>query len=339
MAMDKTDRVLGLAFLCQIAYGGLDSDKVAETVEDFFGEAVDGEGLASGGSSCTPFQHMLLSATLDRLSWHRGAGHLVVLLSASPAHITIPLGRVLGVDIVAAAPCPTVEMSSKEGGMAVEKEGRGRRKVFSRCMYGDTVRLLILIFRTGLKGFSQSIFQCSTTVSPLHRFPCLVPPPVCLLSQCLVGGNKTRLLSILTERYGIDLPSSYGYGDHVTDVELLETVGKAVVVCDHRGNGTMRGMAEERGWEVLQGHGKPDNGQSSTGGGDSGGDSMAEAPLAGEVGEKPGVWLGVRIILDAVGLVPFKGGPVPPPGPVTTTGPRPATTNDRSGETKIKSKL
>ena len=141
MAMDKTDRVLGLAFLCQIAYGGLDSDKVAETVEDFFGEAVDGEGLAGGGSSCTPFQHMLLSATLDRLSWHRGEGHLVVLLSASPAHITIPLGRVLGVDIVAAAPCPTVEMSSKEGGKAVEKEGRGRRKVFSRCMYGDTVSL------------------------------------------------------------------------------------------------------------------------------------------------------------------------------------------------------
>lgn len=61
------------------------------------------------------------------------------------------------------------------------------------------------------------------------------------------GENKRLLLEELARRQGLDLSSSYAYGDHLEDAPLLCGVGRPAVV-----NPTwrLRRLARERGWPI-----------------------------------------------------------------------------------------
>ena len=62
------------------------------------------------------------------------------------------------------------------------------------------------------------------------------------------GDNKAKAVEDLAGEVGIDLETSYAYGDHHTDVPILDRVGNPVVV-----NPTvlLRREAVKRGWPIV----------------------------------------------------------------------------------------
>lgn len=61
------------------------------------------------------------------------------------------------------------------------------------------------------------------------------------------GPFKVDAMREMAEREGIDLSASYAYSDSITDLPMLEAVGRPVVVNPDR---ELARIAEERGWEV-----------------------------------------------------------------------------------------
>ncbi len=61
--------------------------------------------------------------------------------------------------------------------------------------------------------------------------------------------RKAAALRRHAEATGIDLAASFGYGDSVNDVAMLESVGTAIVVNPDRG---LTRIADERGWAVRR---------------------------------------------------------------------------------------
>ncbi|RJO69638.1 MAG: HAD family hydrolase [Myxococcales bacterium] len=66
--------------------------------------------------------------------------------------------------------------------------------------------------------------------------------------EICVGDVKVRRARELAETVGIDLTHSYAYGDHVSDLPLLESVGHPFVVEPQL---ALRRHAETRGWPIL----------------------------------------------------------------------------------------
>lgn len=62
------------------------------------------------------------------------------------------------------------------------------------------------------------------------------------------GQEKARLVRQLCRTHGIDLASSYAYGDHHTDYPLLSMVGHPHAVNPDHG---LKLKARERGWPIL----------------------------------------------------------------------------------------
>lgn len=63
------------------------------------------------------------------------------------------------------------------------------------------------------------------------------------------GPNKVQAVRDLAASRGYDLDDSYAYSDSVSDVPLLEAVGKPTAVNPDRG---LRRIALERGWPMLE---------------------------------------------------------------------------------------
>jgi phosphoserine phosphatase len=63
-----------------------------------------------------------------------------------------------------------------------------------------------------------------------------------------VDQNKKRLTLRLAENIGLDLEKSYAYGNHQSDLPLLETVGHPHVVepCT-----ILEKVAHQRSWPIL----------------------------------------------------------------------------------------
>lgn len=65
----------------------------------------------------------------------------------------------------------------------------------------------------------------------------------------LVGSVKEQLLNdVLVKRYNIDLEQSYAYGDHITDLPLLNMVGNPVAVNPTK---ALELIANEKNFEIL----------------------------------------------------------------------------------------
>lgn len=62
------------------------------------------------------------------------------------------------------------------------------------------------------------------------------------------GDNKRILLEDLARRQGLDLASSFAYGDHAEDIPLLGCVGQPAAVNPTR---ALLRVARERGWPVV----------------------------------------------------------------------------------------
>jgi HAD superfamily hydrolase (TIGR01490 family) len=63
------------------------------------------------------------------------------------------------------------------------------------------------------------------------------------------GSGKAQAIRALAERAGYDLATSYAYSDSVTDLPMLEAVGRPSAVNADR---ALRKEAENRGWPVLE---------------------------------------------------------------------------------------
>ncbi len=63
------------------------------------------------------------------------------------------------------------------------------------------------------------------------------------------GENKAAAMREIAEARGIDLARSYAYSDSITDLAMLETVGKPHAVNPDR---ELAKVAAERGWPVLR---------------------------------------------------------------------------------------
>jgi HAD superfamily hydrolase (TIGR01490 family) len=62
------------------------------------------------------------------------------------------------------------------------------------------------------------------------------------------GENKAHAVRELAREHGYDLASSYAYSDSVTDIPMLEAVGRPCAVNPDR---ALRREASARGWEVV----------------------------------------------------------------------------------------
>lgn len=65
---------------------------------------------------------------------------------------------------------------------------------------------------------------------------------------CYGEGKRTAILAE-AERAGIDLDRSYAYSDSITDLPMLESVGRPHAVNPDK---ELRKVVEERGWPILQ---------------------------------------------------------------------------------------
>lgn len=74
------------------------------------------------------------------------------------------------------------------------------------------------------------------------RFTGEVVRPLCY------GAGKVDWARTLAERQGLDLAQSYFYTDSITDLPLLEAVGRPRIVCP---DPPLRRLAQQRGWPIL----------------------------------------------------------------------------------------
>jgi HAD superfamily hydrolase (TIGR01490 family) len=63
-----------------------------------------------------------------------------------------------------------------------------------------------------------------------------------------VGQNKRKLTVVLADNIGLDLEKSYAYGNHPSDLPLLESVGHPCAVAPNR---ILKKIAQQRSWPIL----------------------------------------------------------------------------------------
>ena len=81
-----------------------------------------------------------------------------------------------------------------------------------------------------------------------------------LIGDLMHGENKARAARQLALERGLDLAHSYGYGDSLNDVPLLETVGNPVAI---NPDSRLRRYAKRRGWDLRDFRGRKGNGRRS----------------------------------------------------------------------------
>ena len=70
----------------------------------------------------------------------------------------------------------------------------------------------------------------------------------------MIAEEKRRAVQAMASRNGVSLPSSWAYGDHPSDVPMLESVGHPVVV---GGDTHLLRIAHQRNWAILATAGNP----------------------------------------------------------------------------------
>ncbi len=81
-----------------------------------------------------------------------------------------------------------------------------------------------------------------------------------LVGDLMHGENKATAVRELAKKRGLDLTHSYGYGDSLNDVPLLETVGNP---CAINPDIRLRRYAKRRGWDLRDFRGRKGNGRRS----------------------------------------------------------------------------
>lgn len=69
-----------------------------------------------------------------------------------------------------------------------------------------------------------------------------------ILPPQTIGDGKREAIERFLEAKNVSASSCYGYGDHISDLPLLESVGFPCVVA---GNSDLEEIAQQRGWPVL----------------------------------------------------------------------------------------
>lgn len=69
-----------------------------------------------------------------------------------------------------------------------------------------------------------------------------------LKGELVRGQQKTILANQISSQLQIDLKKSYAYGDHITDLSILQLVGHPVAVEPEPG---LRKIAEKNNWKIL----------------------------------------------------------------------------------------
>ncbi|WP_435112149.1 HAD family hydrolase [Nocardiopsis synnemataformans] len=87
------------------------------------------------------------------------------------------------------------------------------------------------------------------------------------VTRTMIGRAKGEAAAEFAASRGLSLPDSHGYGDHISDLALLEAVGHPHVVA---GDPDLRAHAVARGWPVLETRSTPRS---------YGGASSAHVPL------------------------------------------------------------
>lgn len=70
----------------------------------------------------------------------------------------------------------------------------------------------------------------------------------------LAGERKARAVADWADDHAVDLAGSYGYGDSLDDVPMLEAVGRPTAV---NPDPRLRARARDRGWDVLDSRPEP----------------------------------------------------------------------------------
>jgi alcohol-forming fatty acyl-CoA reductase len=127
--------------------------------------------------------------------------------------------------------------------MAAHRDA-GRRLVLVSS--GLDVVLAPLARALGAELLAQRLVADGDRVTGAHRSYAVlddVAPPM--------GPSERKAAALLrhADATGLDLPASFGYGDSVNDVAMLEAVGTPIAVNPDRG---LARMAEERGWKVRR---------------------------------------------------------------------------------------
>lgn len=68
------------------------------------------------------------------------------------------------------------------------------------------------------------------------------------ISSAMLGDDKRRAIDDYLVRHGLQPESTWGYGDHLSDLPLLEHVDNPVVVGT---DASLNVIAAERGWQIL----------------------------------------------------------------------------------------
>lgn len=63
----------------------------------------------------------------------------------------------------------------------------------------------------------------------------------------IAGKHKAELVKAYAERHGVDLASSFAYGNSLGDAEMLESAGRPVAV---NPDASLRRLAQSRGWPL-----------------------------------------------------------------------------------------
>lgn len=69
--------------------------------------------------------------------------------------------------------------------------------------------------------------------------------------EAMLGKGKARAVVKLMEDYGIQPSSCFAYGDHITDLNMLEAVGNPCVVT---GDAELEAIARKRNWPTITPH-------------------------------------------------------------------------------------
>jgi HAD superfamily hydrolase (TIGR01490 family) len=114
----------------------------------------------------------------------------------------------------------------------------------------------------------HQIFLVSGTLAPLATGiakQLLVPATACatelevrsgrwtgrIRGELISGEAKARAIECLAVKHGLDLESSYGYGDRSADIPMLKSVGHPVAINPSR---ALKKLASQRGWPALKWH-------------------------------------------------------------------------------------
>jgi len=127
--------------------------------------------------------------------------------------------------------------------MAAHREA-GRRLVL--VSGGLDVVLAPLARALGADLLAQRLVADGDRMTGVHRSYAVLDGGTQPMDQ---AERKAAALFRHAEATGLDLPASFGYGDSVNDVAMLEAVGTPIAVNPDRG---LARIAGERGWDVRR---------------------------------------------------------------------------------------